>query len=368
MKFTPVLLATDAEFVKRICIKDFKSFKNNDFQVIFISKLIIIFPASISNSYIDRQKAIFKKKINLLLIYLQVDPVKDPIISRNPFWLRDDAWKAKRGDLAPAFAPLRLKALYPVVLESTKKLVDYIKENLEQDAAKAFDARDLCSRYTCDSVTSSIWGVDADSFKSEESFVYKNAKEFLRGLLFFNQSFFFPGTMMTQNVKNFFIEMTRDSIKYRKENNVEREDILAQIISAMEKNGPSDLDNAGHAATVFLDGYETTALTLHRLFYELGRDQRIQEKLRAEIRENHDEKGLLDQTTLLELPYLDQVFNEVLRLHPPIIVTSRVNSEEVTVEGENGKEVKIESGSTILIPIQAFHRDPGTCTRVCTFF
>lgn len=300
----------------------------------------------------------------LIFFSEKVDPVKDPIISRNPFWMRDDAWKAKRGDLAPAFAPLRLKAFYPVVLESTKKLVDYITENLQNDSTKAFDARDLCSRYTCDSVTCSIWGVDADSFKSEESFVYKTAKEFLRGLLFFNQSFLFPGTMMTQNVKNFFIEMTRDSIRYRKENNVEREDILSQIISAMEKNGSNDLDNAGHAATVFLDGYETTALTLHRVFYELGRDRRVQEKLRAEIRESQDENGLLDQGTLLELPYLDQVFNEVLRLHPPIIVTSRVNSEEVTIEGENGREVKIESGSTILIPIQAIHRDSGTCIRI----
>lgn len=36
MKFTPVYLATDADFVKRICIKDFKTFKNNDFSVIFL--------------------------------------------------------------------------------------------------------------------------------------------------------------------------------------------------------------------------------------------------------------------------------------------------------------------------------------------
>lgn len=246
-----------------------------------------------------------------------------------------------------------------MVLESTKKLVDYIKVNIQHDAAKTFDARDLCSRYTCDAVTSSIWGTDAQSFTSEEPFVYKTAKEFLRGLLFFNQSLLFPGTMMTQNVKKFFIEMTRDSIRYRKDNNIEREDILAQIISVMEKNGSNDLDNAGHAATVFLDGYETTALTLHRVFYELGRDERVQNKLRVEIRENRDANGTLDQATLLELPYLDQVFNEVLRLHPPIIVTSRVNSEEFTIESEQGREIKIEKGSSILIPFRSIHRDPG---------
>lgn len=291
--------------------------------------------------------------------------MKDPLISRNPFWLRDDVWKAKRSDLAPAMTPMRLKALYPVILESTKKLVDYIREKTEKNAEKAFDARDLCSRYTCDSVTSSIWGTDAHSFESEEPFVYKMAQEFLRGLLFFNKALFFPGAMMTPRVRNFFIEMTRDSIKYRRENNIEREDILAQIISVMEKHGSNDLDNAGHAATVFLDGYETTALTLQCVFYELGSNKKVQEKLRAEIRENLDETGPVDQTTLLELPYLDQVFNEVLRLHPPIVVTSRVNSEEFTVEGDEGQEITIDSCSTILIPIRAIHRNPGRTLWQC---
>lgn len=57
------------------------------------------------------------------------------------------------------------------------------------------------------------------------------------------------------------------------------------------------------------------------------------------------------------MPYLDAVFNETLRMHPPATFTSRVCTEPITLEFK-GQKVAIEKGMNIYIPIYQLHYDP----------
>lgn len=272
--------------------------------------------------------------------------------------MKDEAWKEKRNEVIPAMTTIKLKAMYPLIVEGTKSLLDYIKREVDLNGARAFDARDLCARYTCDSITSCTFGADAQSFTSDNPFFYQKGKEMLRGMANSLQSYL-PMKMLPGDVEKFFIDIAREAIKCRSESKVRQEDFLTHTISIKEKKGMSDLDAAAHCVTLFLDGFETTSVTLHHAFHQLGLNKTIQDKLRGEIMENCEDGIVLSYDKLLELPYLNQVFYEVLRLHPPLLLTTRVCSEDVEVKGFNGEKLTMKKNSSIWIPIPSIHRDPG---------
>ena len=56
------------------------------------------------------------------------------------------------------------------------------------------------------------------------------------------------------------------------------------------------------------------------------------------------------------MTYLDQVFHEALRLHPPAPFTTRICSESTELEFD-GKTVKVDKGICVYIPILQVHTD-----------
>lgn len=284
--------------------------------------------------------------------------MKDPLIARSPFRLKDDAWKEKRGEITPAMTPTKLKTLYPLILVGAKSFVDYISREITANKSRAFDARDICSRYTCDTISSCIFGADAQSFTSANPFYHEKGQQLIQGVVDSVKSFF-PVKRLPLDVESFFLNITKEAIRFRVESRVERDDFLSQIIALQDKSGISEVDAAGHCVTLFLDGFETTSLAIHHALYELGKSRDVQSKLRNEINDNVDADGDLSYDKLLELPYLEKVFHETLRMHPPLPFTTRVSSEDYDVIGPEEQKIVIRKGSAVWIPIHAIHRDPG---------
>jgi cytochrome P450 family 6/cytochrome P450 family 28 len=124
-----------------------------------------------------------------------------------------------------------------------------------------------------------------------------------------------------------------------------------------DKRNFSEIETAAHAMTFFLDGFETSSLALCYVLYELSKNTRVQDKLRAEINENIDTNQTIPIETLLNLTYLDQVFYEAIRLHPPLYYTTRQCNESIELISDEQK-ILIRNGTTIWIPIYSIHRDP----------
>lgn len=95
----------------------------------------------------------------------------------------------------------------------------------------------------------------------------------------------------------------------RKENNIEREDFLNYLLDLKEKKNLSKMDMAAHTITFFLDGLETSTAAISYALYHLARNKHVQEKLREEIDDCIRVKGSLGYDSILEMEYLDQVFN-----------------------------------------------------------
>lgn len=74
------------------------------------------------------------------------------------------------------------------------------------------------------------------------------------------------------------------------------------------------------------------------------------------MKKNCDKNGQLSFEAINEIPYLDQVFYEALRLHPAAVTTTRRCEEAVELEFD-GKKVQVEKGMNVYVPILSLHLD-----------
>lgn len=258
----------------------------------------------------------------------------------------------------------QLKAVYPIVLEGANKMIKFISKQALDDNEKSFNARDLSARFTCDVVTSCVMSTEANAFMSTKSEIHKLMENITKGIMDSVLSGK-PMKMIPVQLENSFIRIMTDAISHRLESNTKRDDFLSHIASVKQRKNQSEIEAAAHGWTLYFDSYETTSVVLMHALYEIANDKRVQDKLREEIFENLDVDGNLSFEKISDLKYLDQVFYEILRLHPPFMFTTKVCSEEIELEDAKDHKFLMEKNSTVLISIYSFHRDPGECEFGC---
>lgn len=180
----------------------------------------------------------------------------------NPFVMRDDEWKEKRTEVATGMTQNKLKAMFPLVHDVGKRFSEYIQKELTLNPSKSFDSREICVRYTCDTVSSCIFGIDGRSFTKDESEIINMGNKMIRSISDAAKSFI-PKRLMPQDVQDFFSYLMEEAIKYRTENSVSRDDFLAHIIALKKKKEMSEVEMVAHGVTFFLGKF--TIVNLFRL-------------------------------------------------------------------------------------------------------
>jgi cytochrome P450 family 6/cytochrome P450 family 28 len=206
-----------------------------------------------------------------------INPKNDPLFAKNPFFLKDDEWKEKRSEITPAFTNNRLKALYPLVQDVLQRMVKHINEKCEN----AMEARELSARFTIDVVSNCIYGIDAHSFTEDNPPVREMGKKLLEPSatlilkIFLLASFPFLKNIVSikftaDDVQSFFVDLMDQALKYREENNVQREDFLDYVINLQKKKNIDKLEMASHTISFFTDGFETSSLAICHALYEVS--------------------------------------------------------------------------------------------------
>ncbi|KFB35513.1 AGAP003343-PA-like protein [Anopheles sinensis] len=326
---TPAILVLKPALLKDVLIKNFKNFQDNEFAD-------------------------------------SINKESDPIFGRNPFMLKGEEWKEKRAEVTPAFTTSRMKALFPFVEDVTQRMTQYVVKNQVQGP---IESRELCAKYTTDVVSSCIFAADAQSFSKEKAEIREMGRKLLepnfRIVLMFlliglvpALKKLFPIAFVPKPIEQFFTRLMDDAVAYREKNGIKRVDYLDHLIGLKARKQLSSLDMAAHGVTFFIDGFETSSLAMSFTLYELARNPDCQEKLRTELLAARNENGTIDYDTLLELPYLDQVLNEALRLWPPAAFLSKVCTVPTELELEDGgRKVLIERGTPVMLPLWQIHRD-----------
>ncbi|KIJ63847.1 hypothetical protein HYDPIDRAFT_29197 [Hydnomerulius pinastri MD-312] len=142
--------------------------------------------------------------------------------------------------------------------------------------------------------------------------------------------------------------------------------LLRANMTASEEDRLPDSELLGQMTTLVFAATDTTSGALSRTLLTLAHHPDVQEKLREEYKQAKVEKGELTYDDLVNLPYLDAVCRETLRLYPPVTGVVRIARKDAvlpfstTIKGVDGNEINeipVPKNTSILISIIAANRN-----------
>ncbi|KAF5289836.1 hypothetical protein FQR65_LT11722 [Abscondita terminalis] len=327
------ILIRDPELVQKVLISDFNYFNENDFDI---------------------------------------DKENDYIILKNPLLARGEDWKSNRGRMVPFLTNNKIKSIFPIIKKLCQNFVEHLDNPIFTNGEN--NVKELCEKYTMDVAILCALGLEGNSFKSENTECITNIKKIISPgsamslkvsilMLLPTLAKFLKIKFVPDEVIRYFKMMFKRTLHYRMENNIQRNDFFQDMYQFQQKFGEdimSDIDIIGHSFRFFIDGYETNSNVLSHVLYDLGTNVSLQEHLREEIvktLKNGNEDltfELLDKMT-----YLNKFIYESLRLHSPALFFSKrcTKTYKLPPISTNSKEVLIETGTPVVIPVHSLHYD-----------
>uniref|UniRef100_A0A8D0GJW4 Thromboxane-A synthase n=1 Tax=Sphenodon punctatus TaxID=8508 RepID=A0A8D0GJW4_SPHPU len=322
---------------------------------------------------------------NRMTLGLVSKPVVDSILC-----LRDERWKDVRSLLTPAFSAAKMKEACDVLLSNLK---------IYADSGTAFDIQRCYGCFTLDVVASVAFGTQVDSQKNPDNVFIKNCRRF------FEFSVFRPIIMLTiafpfimipllrilpnknqDQLNGFFINTIKNMIALRDQQNANerRRDFLQLMLDARSSVSYVGMEHfdivnqadvsiqesdkalakkvqktltedeiVGQAFIFLLAGYETTTNALSFATYLLATNPECQEKLLQGVDKFFRKHDVPSYQNVHELPYLDMVIAETLRMYPPAFRFTREASKDCTVMGQ-----RIPAGAIVETAVGHLHHNP----------
>lgn len=141
-------------------------------------------------------------------------------------------------------------------------------------------------------------------------------------------------------------------------------DLVTMLFQARTESGlpaMSDAEIRDEVMTIFLAGHETMATALTWTFYLLATHPEYYRKIRAEAEAALQDNPSFPQN-LAKLSMCQWVFEESMRLYPPVWRLSRVARENDVIQGHD-----IPKGAVLVVTPYLIHRNPKFWERPETF-
>ncbi|KAG2344709.1 cytochrome P450 [Suillus weaverae] len=144
--------------------------------------------------------------------------------------------------------------------------------------------------------------------------------------------------------------------------------LLRVNMDASAEDRLPDSELVAQMSTLVFAATHTTAGALCRTLLTLAHHQDAQNRLCEEIQQAMAELGGLDYDALANLPYLNAVCRETLRLYPPVTMVARTALDDIVlpfsrpVKGDDGtymREVLVPKNTNVIVSILNSNRDPG---------
>lgn len=258
--------------------------------------------------------------------------------------------------------------MFEPMLHCTEQMATVIGEQLA--ISSTVEIKDILARFTTDVIGCCAFGIDCNSLSNPDAeFRRMGRRAFTQTPMdtlkmvvirsFPQLAKIFQLGVFAKSVSDFFQSVVEDTVRYRKDNSVERNDFLQLLMQMMSKEGAEALtmnEAAAQAFIFFLAGFETTSTTISFALMEMSMNPTIRNQARSEllrVLEEHDNK--ITYETVSDLRYMESIVLESLRKYPPAPVFLRKCTKSYKIPDS---EVIIEEGLSVLIPAMALHMDP----------
>jgi cytochrome P450 len=158
-----------------------------------------------------------------------------------------------------------------------------------------------------------------------------------------------------KHAMNFLQDIVNGLITTRRANQAYPDDLLSRLIDHYNLSAQDQLYLRDQVMSFLLAGHETTAHGLAWSFYLLGSHPQHLKRMIAEA-DTVLEGSLPTLENIKQLTYTRQVFDEVLRLYPPVWTMSRetLGSDEIPLD--DGRTISLPQGVVIMLCDYAVHR------------
>lgn len=261
----PIYVVTDLDVIRDILVRDFNNFTDHN---------------------------IFEMKDNCQ------DPLGPCLYS-----LRGEPWRHMRTKMSSAYSSASHDGMFEMSLLCASNLRNYVQWKVTSHPDLPLNAQDISLRYLCDAIGSCGFGIDCKGTQEEDPVILKimhkafNPPTYTIWFFIFLYPFLSDGwasVWLNEDTKK-FLEIIEETVKYREENNVRRNDILQVWLDVNRKGVVLD-DESGEwmgmsqpnglkaeGFILFFFSYYMTRSVLTSALYELAANPEIQERAREEI-------------------------------------------------------------------------------------
>ncbi|MEM8832718.1 MAG: cytochrome P450 [Cyanobacteria bacterium P01_G01_bin.19] len=265
--------------------------------------------------------------------------------------------KNRRRLLMPPFHGESLKECKHKIVEITQKVSDRLQVN------RTFNVRALTQEITMRVILSVVFGIDSGDRCDHLRRLLTNLLETFNNPL--NSSLiFFPilqkdwgkfspwgrFLLLQQEIRALIYAEIKDRRELLAAGKLNSKDIFSLLLLAKDEQGVGMTDDELHdeLITLLFAGHETTASALSWVFYWVHYLPEVRESLNAELNNNRTE---LQQGNTNNLPYLNAVISETLRIYPIAASTfPRIFNQDINIMGYD-----IDPQTWLIVSIYALH-------------
>lgn len=262
-----------------------------------------------------------------------------------------DTWKRLHSLVRPAFHRTRIKAYGDTMVDYTHRMLDPWEDGQEIDLDAAM------VQLTLHIVGKTLFDADI----AEDAAHFGEAMEELQVQML--EHIYMPlpvpkwwpseGNKRKLKAIEDIEKIVWGVIEERRASGEDRGDLLSMLLLSRDEdgNGLTDREIRDQAMTLFFAGHETTAHAMTWAWYLLAKNPHVVERLQREIDEVTG-GARLTVADLKELPYLEWMFHEAMRVLPSVWVFMKETTEDVEVRG-----YRIPKGSPVVISPWVTHHD-----------
>mgnify|MGYP000377401550 FL=1 len=257
-------------------------------------------------------------------------------------------WRRQRHLIGPAFEPDRIAEYAETMVERTEQIAARWRDGAVRDVNE--DMMELTLEIVADALFGVDVGRDVDTVADSLEVVMNYQEGVSADMLPVDVPT--PGKIRLRRAIDDLEDVVYRIIDERARN--PGDDVVSRMLSAEDDEGQSMSREQirDEVMTLLLAGHETTALALTFTFFLLAQRPEVERRLLDEL----DEALGGDPPTIGEirdLPYLEQVVEESMRLYPPVPGIVREATARDEIAGYT-----IPEGATISINQWSVHRDP----------
>jgi cytochrome P450 len=278
-----------------------------------------------------------------------------PAAGNGIFLSEDDFWKRQRRMVAPPMHKARIAGYAQTMVEVAERTADKFADGEVRDLYEDMTGVGLAI------AAKTLFGVDvreAAGFATALTKVMASVKARIQNPVPIPDWAPTPTMLRLKRNQRRLDAILYDAIRERRASGAsarDRDDLLSLLLAARDEDdgqGMSDRQLRDEAMTLFIAGFETSAINLAWALYLLARNPEIAEAARTEVRSVIGDRPATAED-VPKLGSIERVVNEALRLYPPGWILDRVAREDLDLGG-----FLIRKGRGVWIAPWIVHRDP----------